>query len=143
MRLKSQKYYFSYADIGYKYPKIIEPKLSETIEIRASTYYNSGYYAIKISETPDTSYVSVSGNDDNSGIISAPLRTINAAIASGSRKIYITEGEYSLGSGLYDREFEIRYRDNINISGGWNTNFTSLSGYSVINGKYYSDLRRN
>ena len=81
-------------------------------------------------------FVSVTGNNANDCISeTTPCASINAPLFKSDFWIYdyifISEGEYSQGS--FDRS--------VNISGGWNTDFTSQVGYSTIDGTNSSTIQ--
>jgi hypothetical protein len=91
-------------------------------------------------------FVSVSGSDTNSGGISDPFRSINVAMShisaditdlSVTVKVNIGSGVYTNGDGLSSSGsgFVID-RPNIVISGGWNSDFSSVEGKSELDGNY-------
>jgi len=88
-------------------------------------------------------YVSTSGNDNNDGLSSSkPVRSLVKAVSiaknidsSISVEIKVTSGIYSNGNGLNsDKVGVVIDRHNITISGGWNSDFTSVVGKSELNG---------
>jgi hypothetical protein len=89
-------------------------------------------------------FVSISGHDTNSGGISDPFRSINVAMnhisanitdLSVTVKVKVGSGVYTPGSGLISSGsgFVIN-RPNIVISGGWNSDFSSVVGKSELDG---------
>jgi len=90
-------------------------------------------------------FVSTGGNDANSGGISDPFRSINVAMghisasitASVTVTVKVGSGVYTPGSGLSssDSGFVIN-RPNVIISGGWNSDFSSVVGKSELDGNY-------
>ncbi|MCX8029226.1 MAG: hypothetical protein N2712_04435 [Brevinematales bacterium] len=89
----------------------------------------------------DVVYVSYSGSDYNTGSKNRPLRSIqagiNKAVQLGLRKVYVSEGIYSPGYGLngYGSGVVIT-NHNLIIIGGWDTDFSSISSYSELDGYY-------
>ena len=88
-------------------------------------------------------YVSTSGDDNNDGLSSSkPVRSLVKAVSiaknidsSISVEIKVTSGIYSNGNGLNsDKVGVVIDRHNITISGGWNSDFTSVVGKSELNG---------
>ncbi len=85
-------------------------------------------------------YVSTSGSDDNDGSIAQPFKTIQLAIdaikGSAATNVYVQTGVYILGSGLSSNSNSGVYIDsnNINLSGGWDSGFSSQTGFSELNG---------
>lgn len=82
-------------------------------------------------------YVSTNGSDNNTGSKVEPLLNIQSAITKalnyGFREIYIMEGNYYPGNGLQVNDDGIYIGVNdIKIIGGWNSNFTSNTGYSYL-----------
>jgi hypothetical protein len=90
-----------------------------------------------------TIYVSTSGNDANDGLSpSKPVRTLvkameiaNAMDKASNVVIKVSSGVYTPGSGLSSSGsgFVIN-RPNIVISGGWNSDFSSVEGKSELDG---------
>lgn len=85
-----------------------------------------------------TIYVSGSGSDANDGLTaSAPKATLSAAIElaklSYNSKLYVS-GNFSLNPDYSGTGWYIDYADSIEISGGWNSNFTAQDSISVLNG---------
>ncbi|OHD54099.1 MAG: hypothetical protein A2Y33_10305 [Spirochaetes bacterium GWF1_51_8] len=86
-------------------------------------------------------YVSVNGNDTNSGVVTnSPLRSLPAAIAkalaSGSTNILVTGGIYSSGSGLNSSTNGISIYNSarLKIAGGYDTNFSLQTGMTILDG---------
>jgi parallel beta-helix repeat protein len=88
-------------------------------------------------------YVSTSGNDNNDGLSpSKPVRSLVKAVSIAKNidpsipvEIKVTSGIYSNGNGLNsDKVGVVIDRHNITISGGWNSDFTSIVGKSELNG---------
>lgn len=88
----------------------------------------------------DGVYVSVRGNDTNRGSFDSPFRSINKGIAKatnlGVTNIFVSIGAFSPGNGLNPNENGVTIMNitNLEISGGWNENFTYVVGYSDLNG---------
>jgi len=89
-------------------------------------------------------FVSISGNDANSGGISDPFRSINVAMGhiganitdlSVTVEVKVGSGVYTRGNGLSSSGsgFVIN-RPNVIISGGWNSDFSSVVGKSELDG---------
>jgi parallel beta-helix repeat protein len=88
-------------------------------------------------------YVSTSGNDNNDGLSpSKPVKSLVKAVSIAKNidssipvEIKVTSGIYSNGNGLNsDKVGVVIDRHNITISGGWNSDFTSIVGKSELNG---------
>jgi parallel beta-helix repeat protein len=88
-------------------------------------------------------YVSTSGSDGNDGLSpSKPVRSLVKAVSIAKNidpsipvEIKVTSGIYSNGNGLNsDKVGVVIDRHNITISGGWNSDFTSIVGKSELNG---------
>jgi hypothetical protein len=86
-------------------------------------------------------YVSITGNDTNSGIVTnSPLRSLPAAAAkaaaSGSTNILVTSGVFSPGAGLNSTTngVLIADTDKMRITGGYDTNFIDHSGITILDG---------
>jgi len=91
-------------------------------------------------------FVSTNGSDANSGGISDPFRSINVAMGHISANITdlsvtvtvkVGAGVYTRGNGLSSSGsgFVIN-RPNVIISGGWNSDFSSVVGKSELDGNY-------
>lgn len=91
-------------------------------------------------------YVATNGSDTNDGTsVSSPLRSLQKAInvafsneVGNAVIIYVGAGTYSPSNGLNTSGIGciITNMSNITIIGGWNSNFSSVSGYSVFDGMY-------
>ncbi|MCS7299349.1 MAG: hypothetical protein RMJ37_05260, partial [Spirochaetia bacterium] len=85
-------------------------------------------------------YVSPSGDDANDGLSKdRPVKTIQVAIqkavATNRQNILIQSGVYSVGSGLNDSGSGVVIsNNNIRLIGGWNSAFSSVVGYSELDG---------
>src|SRR5260221_10649616 len=83
-------------------------------------------------------YVATSGNDSSScSTPVSPCLTINGAIgkATNGDTIYVTTGTYNYGGTGNDNDNEVvLLNKNLTLSGGWNNLFTTLEGFSTING---------
>lgn len=91
-------------------------------------------------------FVSTSGNDANDGSSSAKaILTIQTAIdlakANNCINVYVTAGTYVQGAGLLNSHTNNNYAgvniqniDNMNLLGGWNSDFSSQTGYSTLDG---------
>jgi thermolysin metallopeptidase-like protein/parallel beta helix pectate lyase-like protein/S-layer family protein len=81
-----------------------------------------------------TWYVATTGNDTTNSCFStsSPCKTINGAIgkAAAGDMIKVAIGTYT-GTGVE----VVLLNKNVNLSGGWNTNFTTHSGTSTIDGQ--------
>ncbi|MFN4245221.1 MAG: right-handed parallel beta-helix repeat-containing protein [Brevinematia bacterium] len=85
-------------------------------------------------------YVSTNGSDDNPGTKVLPFRTIEVAIDKGVifgvRLVKVAEGVYTPGNGL-NAGFSgvaVKHHD-IKLIGGYDQNFNSIVGYSVLDGQ--------
>lgn len=85
-------------------------------------------------------FVSINGSDTNDGTNQyCPLRTFSRAISNALTNaltnIYASEGVYKPGSGLNGslRGLVIT-NSGLHFSGGWDSNFQSVTGYSVLDG---------
>lgn len=88
---------------------------------------------------PDAVYVSTSGNDDNCGSVTdKPVLSIQTAVAKadyyGVDIICVATGTYTKGSGLnnYAAGVSLDGIDNLDIQGGYDSNFESQTGVSVF-----------
>jgi hypothetical protein len=91
----------------------------------------------------DSIYVSTSGNDANDGLSpSKPVRTLVKAMEIANTKDKAANVVIKVGSGVYTPDsglsssgsgFVIN-RPNIVISGGWNSDFSSVEGKSELDG---------
>ena len=85
-------------------------------------------------------YVSLSGSDNNEGSKTAPLYNINTAVErtiSGTKSIIRAgQGEYLPGAGLNSSSYgvQIYNKSYIDISGGWDDNFSGQTGQTYLNG---------
>lgn len=83
-------------------------------------------------------YVSVNGNDNNSGLVkNEPLKTIQKAIEKSMEininNILISIGTYTKGNGLnMNSSGVVISNKNFNLIGGWNETFENIIGKSVI-----------
>ncbi|MCX8096394.1 MAG: hypothetical protein N3D81_02715, partial [Spirochaetes bacterium] len=92
--------------------------------------------------TTSAVYVSPSGSDANSGFSkNTPVRSIQKAIQIAVQNnishIYLSVGTYTPGNGLNaTSEYSgvVLTNNNISIIGGWDSNFSSIVGYSDLNG---------
>ncbi|MCX8097084.1 MAG: right-handed parallel beta-helix repeat-containing protein, partial [Spirochaetes bacterium] len=87
----------------------------------------------------DAVYVSILGNDANSGSRVKPLRSIQKgierAVQLGLSNIYVSAGVYTPGNGLNNSNIGVVITNNgLNIVGGWDNNFNSIIGYSELDG---------
>lgn len=92
-------------------------------------------------------YVSTSGNDANDGLSPAnAVLTIQDAILlatnAGYNDVYVEAGVYIQGAGLSNNVAGNNYAginivviNNINLVGGWSSDFSSQSGYSILDGE--------
>ncbi len=86
-------------------------------------------------------YVAKTGDDNNPGTKTSPMKTIqeaiNKAAASGFTGIYAATGVYKNGDGLLDdgQNGMTITNNNLQIIGGWNNTFTSQTGYSELDGQ--------
>jgi hypothetical protein len=117
---------------------------NHTISVYAVDYSNN------VSETNSVSfvvvkaiYVSTSGNDVNDGLLpSTPVRTLVRAIeiantidSTTNVLIKVGSGLYTPGSGLSNANVGLVInRPNVIISGGWNSDFTSVIDKSEFDG---------
>lgn len=96
-------------------------------------------------------YVSINGNNLNDGIapfkaVLSVQKAIDLAQATGYTNIYVEEGTYRPGVGLAHSVADNNYAgvnisnvNNINLVGGWDSDFTVRAGYSTltaINGNF-------
>ena len=95
-------------------------------------------------------YVSPDGNDQNIGTKEFPLLNIQTAVnrtyviweddIPTNFNIYVKEGVYKPGAGLNPINVGLFFSDYpyerhlINLSGGWNKDFSSRTGYSTLDG---------
>ena len=93
-------------------------------------------------------YISKSGDDSNIGMsATSPLRTLPAAIelakSDGFNKIYVTAETYTRGDGISENADGVIIENftNLEITGGWDGNFNSRSGMSVLDGGGASSYR--
>lgn len=83
-------------------------------------------------------YVSVNGNDNNSGLVkNEPLKTIQKAVEKSIEininNILISIGTYTKGNGLNINSTGVVISNkNFNLIGGWNETFENIIGNSVI-----------
>ncbi len=93
----------------------------------------------------NTVYVSTTGSDANSGIKSAPLKTIQIALDRAAMvnasNVYVGAGPYTPDNGLLDQSNEAgiilsNSYNGINLTGGWDSSFTAHTGYSELNGQW-------
>lgn len=82
-------------------------------------------------------YVSKNGQDSNNGDKSSPLFSIDKAIekayssSSSSFEIYLENGEYKINDGVSTTVFITNKI--ISLKGGWNSDFSEVTGVSTIN----------
>lgn len=87
-------------------------------------------------------YVSTSGDDANDGITKTiPVRSIQVGLSRARsynvNEIYITTGLYTPGSGLNSSGSDsgvVITNNNVRLIGGWNIGFSSIVGYSELDG---------
>ena len=90
-------------------------------------------------------FVATNGSDTNSGTnLAFPLRTFGAAISNALinnlTNIYVAEGTYKPGSGLNGATRGLVITNSgLHFSGGWDSNFSSITGYSVLDGNFSLD----
>lgn len=112
--------------------------------ITSNTYYitNDGSGG---GENASNMYVATNGSDANSGLSPATAMltiqdAIERAVDYGVTNVYVAEGVYYGNKGLYDTGGFNMYagiyimRDNINLVGGWNSDFTTQTGRSILDG---------
>ncbi|MEN2998486.1 MAG: Ig-like domain-containing protein, partial [Brevinematia bacterium] len=88
-------------------------------------------------------YVSTTGNDNNLGILkNSPVRSIPKGIEVanqyGVKNILVSVGEYTPGNGLLptgSKSGIILTNSHLRLIGGWNTDFNSRIGRSLLDGK--------
>lgn len=85
-------------------------------------------------------YVSPNGSDENPGTKALPFRTIEVAIDKGVifgvNVIKVAEGVYTPGKGLNTGFSGVAIKHhNIKLIGGYNQDFTAITGYSILNGE--------
>ena len=101
-------------------------------------------------ETAIGIYVSADGNDSGVGTKSDPVLSIQTAITlakqSSYTNIYVQYGIYTPGKGLESESgsygLNIYQFNNLNLSGGWNADFSSQTGKSVLDGQNVSKSYR-
>lgn len=98
--------------------------------------------APKVEQTSDTIlkvYVSKNGSDQNDGTLNSPYQSIHKALDRAYQslknnskvEILIEEGTYLSGDGLYSIG-TITITNKISLKGGWNSDFSEITGKSVI-----------
>ncbi|MGC8965013.1 MAG: hypothetical protein ACP5KI_06590, partial [Brevinematia bacterium] len=85
-------------------------------------------------------YVSPKGNDNNPGTKDLPFKTIEVAIDKGVifgvNVVKAAQGTYTPGSGLNTGFSGVAIKHhNIKLIGGYDENFTSITGYSILDGQ--------
>lgn len=88
----------------------------------------------EVNRTPRI-YVSTQGNDDNDGSLNKPLRTLQKAttIAQQCDTICVTEGQFYIGN---TRDECLVLPQTLSFIGGYNDNFTRITGKTVVSGDY-------
>ena len=84
-------------------------------------------------------YVATDGNDSNHGTIYDPLKSVqagvNKAYSLGVLNVKVKQGNYIPNAGLGNTGVGVVVSNAISIIGGYNNNFSSISGLSTFNGQ--------
>ena len=84
-------------------------------------------------------YVATDGNDSNHGTIYDPLKSVqagvNKAYSLGVLNVKVKQGNYIPNAGLGNTGVGVVVSNEISIIGGYNNNFSSISGLSTFNGQ--------
>lgn len=84
-------------------------------------------------------YVAINGNDANEGISKdKPLKSLELAVNKASyyglNEIYVSEGIFSKNNGLGNYIGTFIIGNNLEIIGGWDSEFNSITGYTIFDG---------
>jgi hypothetical protein len=87
----------------------------------------------------DAVYVATDGNDSNHGTIYDPLKSVqagvNKAYSFGVLNVKVKQGNYIPNAGLGNTGVGVVVSNAISIIGGYNSDFSSISGLSTFNGQ--------
>ncbi len=119
--------------------------LSEgTYSVRVYSKNNAGVCSrtnsLEIDRYDQAVYVSLTGSDSAKGTKNQPVLSLQSAIsravAVGITEIRVQSGTYEPGNGLNANQTGvILTNNNITLSGGWNSGFSTRTAHSVLSGK--------
>lgn len=102
-------------------------------------YNRSAVISRNVTIYGDSVYVATNGSDANNGTIVDPVlsidRAVKIALTNNFSQIKVQGGSYFTGKGLLagDYGFSLSNRSGMIIRGGWNHDFTSITGVSILN----------
>ncbi|HEY9706657.1 MAG TPA: choice-of-anchor Q domain-containing protein, partial [Oculatellaceae cyanobacterium] len=109
-------------------PETVEPVVTESSPIQDASQEQSA------SLTATTWYVTPTGNDSNSCLTAAdPCRTINGAVGKAAIDGDLIKIAHGVYTGVGNQVVLIN--KNVNLSGGWDSNFVLQNDFSIIDGE--------
>jgi hypothetical protein len=127
-------YAFTGGDNGvHTFPGDVTLRSAGTQDVTATDTSDGSITGTETVTVGDTLYVATTGSNSNVGSQSAPLKTINAAVAKtgslpGVLKLHVAEGSYGEGAG------GVAVVDGLTISGGYAADWTQTGTATTIVG---------